>query len=723
MSIAPVWGGVAKLDFSDSNQMTAIANASMKNLQDSLTKTGADYQDAVRRRNYGLLQDYINQAKSPDELQGEQFQQGYKNLLNTLNNEYDPTVVGKYLDDRGDVLTKRANDALSLQRDEFGFEQEQLKANTNAAMNNILGLSGDAQTAAIQQAQANGLYDPNVYQEYLQTLATTKGQQDKNWLFDQTRDTQVKTAKQNLINAETEHEATLASIEATKASTENITQKNRVGGIDVTAYENANLGLSKGSPNYINNYKTLQVLLPKVEQYAPTIQAAAEKYGLDPNLIKAIMAKEGTFDGRASPSGARGIMQIMPDNQAKLAKLGIDTNTPEGSIMGAAYLIKENMQSVGNNLDKVLAAYNTGANNVLKHWGTDGMGEGGGVMSDSWNRAKDTNYNPNAKGGYAGASGETKRYVNTAMDYYYALSGAGNGTAINNLTGGGSSGTSGAGKPVSQAEKDRQYAASPEKVLETLSKDIASLSSNLKPDANKGKSSFKSLLEFQKEEGSGWLGRTNMGKAIVGVINGQGWKWDNAKNGETYKSQQAKLMPLISKLSDEQKAFVAEYASNKVKSGNTWGLDDWSTNSDQRILDYQQYALDATESLFQGSIAERNLKEAAAKKTARDALILRHNKTGEEADALIRALQGNSVASVPQPQPQPQAQPQAQPQPVATPSPANPQRVSTPPEFIRAPQPVMSTNKPMSVGDMYRLLSQAQPQPQAQAQNAENKKN
>lgn len=47
--------------------------------------------------------------------------------------------------------------------------------------------------------------------------------------------------------------------------------------------------------------------------YDPYIVAAAVKYGLDPQMVRAIMATESYFDNKeVSSAGARGLMQVMP---------------------------------------------------------------------------------------------------------------------------------------------------------------------------------------------------------------------------------------------------------------------------------------------------------------------------------------------------------------------------------------------------------------------------
>jgi hypothetical protein len=93
-----------------------------------------------------------------------------------------------------------------------------------------------------------------------------------------------------------------------------------------------------------------------VDQY---ITAAADKYGLDANLIRAVMNKESNGNPKAtSPVGAQGLMQVMPYNQKRL---GItDPFDPQQSINGGAQYLSELMKQYNGDISKVLSVYNGG---------------------------------------------------------------------------------------------------------------------------------------------------------------------------------------------------------------------------------------------------------------------------------------------------------------------------------------------------------------------------
>ena len=96
------------------------------------------------------------------------------------------------------------------------------------------------------------------------------------------------------------------------------------------------------------------------------IEDIAEKEGVSPNLIKAIVKVESNFNPEAlSPKGAYGLMQLMP-NTADLLK--VNREDPEENLIGGIQYLKT-LALKYKDLDKVLAAYNAGPGNVDKYNG------------------------------------------------------------------------------------------------------------------------------------------------------------------------------------------------------------------------------------------------------------------------------------------------------------------------------------------------------------------
>ena len=95
---------------------------------------------------------------------------------------------------------------------------------------------------------------------------------------------------------------------------------------------------------------------------------AAQIYGVDVELLKAMAKAESGFDPNAtSKSGAMGIMQLMPTTAKGLGVT--DAYDPEQNIMGGAKYIASLLDKYDGNVSYALAAYNAGSGNVDKYGG------------------------------------------------------------------------------------------------------------------------------------------------------------------------------------------------------------------------------------------------------------------------------------------------------------------------------------------------------------------
>jgi soluble lytic murein transglycosylase-like protein len=100
--------------------------------------------------------------------------------------------------------------------------------------------------------------------------------------------------------------------------------------------------------------------------YDALIAKAAEKYRVDPFLVKAVIKAESNFNHKAvSPVGARGLMQLMPSTAAALQVK--DSFHPETNIDGGVRYLRYLLNIFNGNLPLVLAAYNAGENAVMRH--------------------------------------------------------------------------------------------------------------------------------------------------------------------------------------------------------------------------------------------------------------------------------------------------------------------------------------------------------------------
>jgi len=104
------------------------------------------------------------------------------------------------------------------------------------------------------------------------------------------------------------------------------------------------------------------------------ISAVATRYGMSADLIAAVIEAESEFNPRAvSRTGARGLMQLMPETAAMLGVS--DPFDPLENIEGGVRHLCSLMDRFNGNLPLVLAAYNAGERAVIRHGGIPPYGE------------------------------------------------------------------------------------------------------------------------------------------------------------------------------------------------------------------------------------------------------------------------------------------------------------------------------------------------------------
>lgn len=127
-----------------------------------------------------------------------------------------------------------------------------------------------------------------------------------------------------------------------------------------------NVKVKKSSVSKASNASTAS--LGYTGKYSSLINKYAKQYGVNPNLIAAIIKQESGFNTKAiSPAGARGLMQLMP---ATARSLGVKNSyDPSQNIKGGTKYIAQMLKKYGGNIEKALRAYNAGPGNLAKSYG------------------------------------------------------------------------------------------------------------------------------------------------------------------------------------------------------------------------------------------------------------------------------------------------------------------------------------------------------------------
>jgi len=101
-------------------------------------------------------------------------------------------------------------------------------------------------------------------------------------------------------------------------------------------------------------------------RFGQFIRSAADLYRLDPELIRAVIKVESSFNPFAvSEKGAMGLMQLMPDTAEEMQVA--EPFEAEDNIMGGSRYLRKMLNLFEGDLKLSLAAYNAGPNKVLEY--------------------------------------------------------------------------------------------------------------------------------------------------------------------------------------------------------------------------------------------------------------------------------------------------------------------------------------------------------------------
>jgi Soluble lytic murein transglycosylase and related regulatory proteins (some contain LysM/invasin domains) len=130
----------------------------------------------------------------------------------------------------------------------------------------------------------------------------------------------------------------------------------------ITAPKSRNVTAHQSPSSYSSTAGT------NAKPFSEIIREASVKYGIDEDVISAVIQQESSYNPNAvSSCGAIGLMQLMP---ATAKSLGVtDPYNAEQNIMAGTKYLKQQIDAFGGNLALGLAAYNAGSGAVRKYGG------------------------------------------------------------------------------------------------------------------------------------------------------------------------------------------------------------------------------------------------------------------------------------------------------------------------------------------------------------------
>ncbi len=103
-----------------------------------------------------------------------------------------------------------------------------------------------------------------------------------------------------------------------------------------------------------------------IQRYAPIIETAARTYGVETALVHAVITAESGYNPQAvSRSGARGLMQLMPDTARRYGVR--NSMDPRDNIYGGVKYLRDLLVMFKGDRELAVAAYNAGENAVIRY--------------------------------------------------------------------------------------------------------------------------------------------------------------------------------------------------------------------------------------------------------------------------------------------------------------------------------------------------------------------
>jgi len=114
---------------------------------------------------------------------------------------------------------------------------------------------------------------------------------------------------------------------------------------------------------------TARVYMPaeeSIRRYSPIIDLASRTHGVDSALVHAVVSAESGYNaGAVSRTGARGLMQLMPDTAKRYGVHNI--MDPVENISAGVHYLRDLLLMFNGNVELAVAAYNAGENAVVRY--------------------------------------------------------------------------------------------------------------------------------------------------------------------------------------------------------------------------------------------------------------------------------------------------------------------------------------------------------------------
>jgi len=102
-----------------------------------------------------------------------------------------------------------------------------------------------------------------------------------------------------------------------------------------------------------------------IRRYSAMVESASRTHGVEPALVHAVISAESGYNPYAvSRTGARGIMQLMPDTARRYSVQNI--MDPSENIHAGVKYLRDLLVMFAGNKELALAAYNAGENAVIR---------------------------------------------------------------------------------------------------------------------------------------------------------------------------------------------------------------------------------------------------------------------------------------------------------------------------------------------------------------------